>query len=868
MNVINWIRNLFFLSLGFIIIIAFSNFFEINFLGLFVNKKLEFVNSSYLLDFIVLVALVLYSCIAVNNCAFAIPNKTITFFLFLFISFYIYERFFNDFFEFIKFRISDNLAYFDVVFAIVLLHFGQYLKFFVSEEEIVTQKNSVLDDSPISKDKDDQLEGLLRISAEKIKKVVLENKFATSFTIGLNGEWGDGKSSVFNLLKNQLKDEDLIFFDFNPWMGYDKKVLVKDFFNSFSEAIGQDLSDEISNYSEELLDNGDGFTFFRLIRNIFFRKQSLNSIFNSINEKIGIINKKIVIFIDDVDRLDKEEIFELLKLIRKTANFQNTFFLLAYDRNYINNSIKEDSGDMAIKFLDKIVNVELSMPYFDKSILRNYFIRLLRSEIPQRFHYKIDFFQNKYQLDPFVFDLGFEENDLFIYWLRNFREIKKVVNSIAINYNEIYREVNFYDLVHLEILKLKHPFLYNLIYTRQHEIFLINKSHYCYCFAPFDKVKAKEIQFSTFLQNRRNNFGQQKIIVEKIESVFDSYLEEYISSNNFSAIEKHKILDLVSRLFPRENVDGNLSLEFSSKTDEEDKLGVKYVNKFERYFAHTIFANNISEDEFARFLALDLEDLEKQLMTWENEGKLADLGKALNNKWDFHSQREYESTLRAIFLCLNFHNNTIDWNQFVSKMFGTKLFPVVFRTEYTAKQFFKELFSSAKPPLNLYANLLSELRKRNLRRTTDDPERFPLSNGEINDLLENYLMSELETGVLFSNEFWSLYFICQKMEADGAKIPFEKSNDLIIDSLEKTENVIPFLKSLIMYNDYGYESHFRRGAVEDLFDDFDTFEREFLNKLDEDNSFIKEFKDYYTKSKNANWGAIDYDYEFLKKVIE
>ena len=89
MNVINWIRNLLFLSLGFIIIIAFSKFFEINFLDLFVNKKLEYINSSFLLDFIVLVALVLYSSIAVNNCAYAIPNKTITFFLLLFISFYI-----------------------------------------------------------------------------------------------------------------------------------------------------------------------------------------------------------------------------------------------------------------------------------------------------------------------------------------------------------------------------------------------------------------------------------------------------------------------------------------------------------------------------------------------------------------------------------------------------------------------------------------------------------------------------------------------------------------------------------------------------------------------------------------------------------
>ncbi|WP_444542237.1 DinB/UmuC family translesion DNA polymerase, partial [Capnocytophaga canimorsus] len=61
------------------------------------------------------------------------------------------------------------------------------------------KKNSIIDDSPISKDKDDQLEGLLKISADKIKKVILENKFAASFTIGLNGEWGDGGEPQYQI---------------------------------------------------------------------------------------------------------------------------------------------------------------------------------------------------------------------------------------------------------------------------------------------------------------------------------------------------------------------------------------------------------------------------------------------------------------------------------------------------------------------------------------------------------------------------------------------------------------------------------------------------------------------------------------------
>lgn len=869
MNVVNWIRNLFYLCLGFIIIIGFSQYFENIFLEHFVNNRLNYVHSSFLLDVLVILGLFLYTSIQVNNCAFSIPKNTITYFFLLITPLYLYERFFNDFFEFTKFRIADGLAYFDVVLPIVILHFGKFLKFLVSKEEnIITHKNPILDDSPISKDKDDQLEGLLKISANKIKKIVLENKFATSFTIGLNGEWGDGKSSVFNLLKNQLKDEDLIVFDFNPWMGYDKKVLVKDFFNSLSEAIGQDFSDEINSYSEELLDNGDGLTFFRLIRNVFFRKQSLDTIFNSINKKIGIINKKIVIFIDDVDRLDKEEIFELLKLIRKTANFQNTFFIMAYDRNYVNDSIKNDSGETAIRFLDKIVNVELSMPYFDKYILKNYFIRLLKKEVPEKLHYKVDFFQDRYQKDPLAFDLGFSENDLFIYWLKNFREIKKVINSISINFQNLYGEINFYDLVHLEILKLKHPFLYNIIYTRQHEIFSINRTHYCYCLAPLDKVKAANLQFKKFLEDRRDNFGEQKVDKEVITTVFDAYLDEYVDKNNINLIEKTKILDLIYRLFPKENKDGNLFLDFSSKTDEENKLAVKFVNKFERYFSNVIFEKHISEDEVERLLSLDFQSLAKQISIWNSEGKLLDLGKTLNKKWNFNNQKEYENTLNAIFLCLNFENNTIEFQQLVSKMFGISLFPKIFENVDSAKQFFQKLFSSIDPPFNVFANLLNELRKRNMRRGGSDSEIFPLSNNEIDLLLENYLLTTVKDGIFFSNEFWSLYFTCQSINDNGEKVPFTKANDIILFNLQDEKNIIPFLKSLVIFDNYGYESNFRKGAIEDVFGGADNFEKQFLNNLDENIPFIKQFKDYYLESKKSNWNLFEYDYEFLKQILD
>src|SRR5690606_38756795 len=113
-----------------------------------------------------------------------------------------------------------------------------------------------------------------------------DNKFKNSYTIGVNGEWGDGKTSVFNIVKKDLTKDDVVVIDFNPWMGYDKKVLVRDFFNSLSEGLGSDLSSEISKYVDGILNNGEESGIINFIKSLVIKDESIHSIFTNINEKI------------------------------------------------------------------------------------------------------------------------------------------------------------------------------------------------------------------------------------------------------------------------------------------------------------------------------------------------------------------------------------------------------------------------------------------------------------------------------------------------------------------------------------------------------------------------------------------------------
>lgn len=125
---------------------------------------------------------------------------------------------------------------------------------------------------------------------------------------------------------------------------------------------------------------------------------------------------------------------------------------------------------------------------------------------------------------------------------------------------------------------------------------------------------------------------------------------------------------------------------------------------------------------------------------------------------------------------------------------------------------------------------------------------------------------EVKKEINFNKGFWSLYFICQRLSENGSKIPFTSINDIILDRIKDEKIRNEFLKSLIIYDGYGYESVIRKGAVENLFNSFENFETVFLDNLS-DSDYNTTFKEYYQKLKENNWEHIEFEYEFIKLSI-
>lgn len=77
-------------------------------------------------------------------------------------------------------------------------------------------------DLPITRSSDDKLNR--QSFAESLARVLLSSTFPTSFTVGLYGAWGSGKTSLLNMVIEQVEDKN-------------KDVIVKEYIRSIRDVI-------------------------------------------------------------------------------------------------------------------------------------------------------------------------------------------------------------------------------------------------------------------------------------------------------------------------------------------------------------------------------------------------------------------------------------------------------------------------------------------------------------------------------------------------------------------------------------------------------------------------------------------------------
>ena len=345
-------------------------------------------------------------------------------------------------------------------------------------------------DIPVAKKSEDKLRRypLARDIASKINQF----KEEASFTIGIEGEWGFGKTVLVNFLLENLKSkEDNLIVEFNAWNFSNQNALIKDFFNSIAEGLGQGEESKIQkirkqfkNYELKLLKNDEtvqterGSILKRIIiapklafKSLFEKSQepsqknniSLNELRREIDKLISnklIIShrgssthkKRMIIVIDDIDRLDSDETKLILRLVKLNANFPRTIFILVYDRGRVGARLTE-SGINGEEYLKKFIQLPFAMPDPTSGDLR---IILEDAIIDQL---KLNNFDDK-KLKGDERWKGFM-NPEFRELFPTIRDIRRYTNSLSLNLQIIDKDaVDPIDFVGIEAIRIFAPNVY------------------------------------------------------------------------------------------------------------------------------------------------------------------------------------------------------------------------------------------------------------------------------------------------------------------------------------------------------------------------------------------------------------------------
>lgn len=314
--------------------------------------------------------------------------------------------------------------------------------------------NHEVDGFVIDSSKQDDLQnvGWKEYADSLLSRLAMTNTNETSFAVALTGGWGTGKTTFLSLLKSAMSKRNFVFMEFNPWMSNSVEMIIRDFFialNTKLKQMGIQLEDEIDDYVKMLFNWNNGNLAEKVKAAFHLSDESdIATLRDKISDSLNLLDGNLYILIDDIDRLQKEEIFEVLKLIRNTADFNHIVYVVTLDKEYVASSLKELGIVRNDEYLKKIFQVELKFPMFEQYLLTHLFKEKLLSHT----HYQEEL-QN--QLNKLEFVLS--KADVVIYeYISNFRDIKRLVNEFVLNLDYISKQgvVADFDIKDLFLIHL------------------------------------------------------------------------------------------------------------------------------------------------------------------------------------------------------------------------------------------------------------------------------------------------------------------------------------------------------------------------------------------------------------------------------
>lgn len=333
-------------------------------------------------------------------------------------------------------------------------------------------------DRPIGSAPEDRL-GFAEM-ASHLAKAFLNNDLSQGFVIGVEGSWGSGKSSLVNLALSDLRAEPdgVAVVEFQPWLVGQRDDLLRELFELLVASIAgltngkkDQLTDDLRLFSRLSRTTGKvlgglgaaGVPGAQLLEKLSegaanlsdaaSTPEALSTIKRRLQSALANLSRPIIIFIDDLDRLDPAEAVEVLRLIRAVADFPNVAYLLAYDADVLAHNLETALGiKNGRAYLEKIVQASFSIPLAQSFDLRNWFA----DEVARILGEKSANYGSEQRLSSALLQWPGE-------FFKTPRDVVRTLNAVRLYGSPVLDKVDSADIIFLQIVRVHAPKLFDWI---------------------------------------------------------------------------------------------------------------------------------------------------------------------------------------------------------------------------------------------------------------------------------------------------------------------------------------------------------------------------------------------------------------------